>query len=65
MTDQPEVETPIRKRLRENAVAVWELRIGRFCAFYEVDQSEVRATVVAIGHKEHNVLKIRGKVVQL
>lgn len=65
LTDQPDVETANRKRLRENPVAAWELRIGRFRAFYEVDQDEVRATVVAIGHKEHNVLKIRGKVVQL
>lgn len=65
LTDQPDVETANRKRLRENPVATWELRIGRFRAFYEVDPTANRVTVVAVGHKEHNVLKIRGKVVQL
>jgi mRNA-degrading endonuclease RelE of RelBE toxin-antitoxin system len=65
LTDQSDVETANRKRLRENPVATWELRIGRFRAFDEIDQSEVRVTVVAVGHKEHNVLKIRGKVVLL
>ena len=65
LMDQPDVETANRKRLRENPVATWELRIGRFRAFYEIDENNVRVTVVAIGHKEHNVLKIRGKVVQL
>ena len=65
LTHEPLVETRNRKPLRENPIAPWELRIGKYRAFYEVDESRSLVIVVAIGHKEHNVLWIRGKEVQL
>ena len=37
---QPEQETRNRKRLRPNELAEWELRIGTFRVFYDVDQAE-------------------------
>jgi mRNA interferase RelE/StbE len=46
------------------ALAPWELRLGKYRVFYEVvEGSKVR--VVAIGHKEHNDLFIRGGRVEL
>ena len=59
-----QVATKRRKRLRENPLAPWELRIGEFRAFYEISGSgPVR--VLAIGDKRHNALYIRGKRVDL
>ena len=56
----PDVETRRRKRLREDPLAPWELRIGDFRAFYEVSGSQ-QVRVLAIGHKVHNDLFIRGE----
>ena len=58
---QPLVETKNRKRLRENPISPWELRVGKYRIFYEVDADNKRVTIVAIGHKEHNALLIRRK----
>ena len=58
------VETKRRKRLAEHPVAPWELRVGNYRVFYELE-GEARAKVVAVGHKEHNDLFIRGKAVDL
>lgn len=63
--DQPLVETKNRKKLRENPVAPWELRAGRHRVFYEVDESSQRVTIIAVGHKEHHLLLIRGREVKL
>src|SRR3974377_2403185 len=60
---EPLKETRNRKRLRDNLLAPWELRIGRFRVFYQVKEQIV--TVVAVGAKEHNQLFIRGKEVEL
>ena len=59
-----EIATKRKKPLRPNPIAPWELRIDRFRVFYAL---EGRATVkvVAVGHKEHNELFIRGRKVQL
>ena len=62
---QPLVETKNRKRLRENPISPWELRVGKYRIFYEVDVRNKRVTIVAIGHKEHNVLLIRRKEAQI
>jgi mRNA-degrading endonuclease RelE of RelBE toxin-antitoxin system len=62
---QPLVPTRNRKLLRVNPVASWELRIGEFRVFYEVDEGALTVTVVAVGHKEHNVLLVRGQEVRL
>ncbi len=55
-----DIETRHRKRLRDNPLAPWELRIGNFRVFYEIAGPEwVR--VLAIGHKVHSQLFIRGE----
>jgi mRNA interferase RelE/StbE len=53
-----------RKKLRPNPLAPWELRVGIYRVFYEIDEESV-VKVVAIGHKEHNSLLIRGRIVEL
>ena len=63
LSSEPLKETRNRKRLRDNPLAPWELRIGRFRVFYKVKEQIV--TVVAVGAKEHNQLFIRGKEVEL
>lgn len=65
LVHQPQVETKNRKLLRDNPIASWELRVDRYRVFYEVDAAARTVSVVSIGHKEHNVLLIRGKEVQL
>lgn len=65
LVDQPDAETHSRKILRDNPIARLELKVGKFRVFYEIDPDEKLVTVVSIGHKQHNVLYIRGKVVQL
>jgi mRNA-degrading endonuclease RelE of RelBE toxin-antitoxin system len=65
LSHQPLVATKNRKRLRPNPLASWELRIGRFRVFYEVDEAALRVTILAVGNKEHNQLCIRGNEVKL
>jgi mRNA-degrading endonuclease RelE of RelBE toxin-antitoxin system len=65
LSDEPRIETKNRKKLRDNPVAAWELRIGKFRIFYEVRDAGQTVIIVSVGHKDHNVLVIRGKEVQL
>ena len=66
LSDQPKVETKNRKQLRENPIASWELRIGKYRVFYDVPETvSLLVVIVPVGHKDHNSLVIRGKEVQL
>ena len=65
----PTEETRNRKPLDQPAPfeASWELRCGpdnRFRVFYEVED-DTHVKIVAVGHKKHNELFIRGEQVQL
>ena len=51
--------------LRDNPIAQWELKVGKFRIFYELDIEEKLVIIVSIGHKYHTVLFIRGKAVRL
>ncbi|MBM3335040.1 type II toxin-antitoxin system RelE/ParE family toxin, partial [Candidatus Sumerlaeota bacterium] len=53
------------KIMRQNPLAPWELRAGQYRVFYEVDEVSQKVVIVAVGHKEHNVLRIRGEEVKL
>jgi mRNA-degrading endonuclease RelE of RelBE toxin-antitoxin system len=59
------VETKNRKSLRDNPIAPWELRVGKYRVFYEVNEPRQMVSIVSVGHKEHNVLLIGGKEVQI
>jgi mRNA-degrading endonuclease RelE of RelBE toxin-antitoxin system len=65
LPNQPDVETGSRRLLRDNPIARWELKISKYRAFYEIDAQDKIVSIVSVGHKEHNVLYIRGKVVKL
>lgn len=52
-------ESRNRKPLRENPLAPWELRLGKYRVFYRVEEQDV--VVGAIGVKEHNKLFIHGE----
>jgi mRNA-degrading endonuclease RelE of RelBE toxin-antitoxin system len=59
-----DVPTRRRKQLRSNPLAPWELRIGNFRLFYEITSEKV-VRVLAVGHKVHNELYIRGRRVEI
>jgi mRNA-degrading endonuclease RelE of RelBE toxin-antitoxin system len=65
LTNQPTVATRNRKQLRDNPIAQWELRVDKFRVFYEVHEESEMVTIVAVGHKEHASLFIRGVRVKL
>lgn len=65
LQSEPLTETKNRKKLRENPIASWELRTGKYRVFYEMDKTARRVTVIAVGHKEHNLLFLGGKEVKL
>ena len=58
---EPTVETRNRKRLRPNEVAEWEVRVGRFHVFYDVDEGAGIVSIEAIGFKIGSQLFIRGE----
>jgi len=64
LAHEPLVETRNRKRIRDNPMAPWELRIRDKRVFYEVDEPGV-VTVLAIGTKRGNRLYIEGEEIQL
>ena len=59
LSHQPDVETRNRKRLRENELAEWELRLDPFRVFYTVDHTVQLVNIVAVGRKIGNRLFIR------
>ena len=58
---EPLTPTRHRKPLRPNELSAWELRLGPYRVFYDVDPERRIARIKAIGWKEHNRLFIRGK----
>jgi len=59
-----ELQTRRKKPLRPNPIAPWELRLDRFRIFYSIEHRST-VKIVAVGHKEHNDLLIRGRKVAL
>ena len=53
-----------RKQLAENLIAPWELRVGKYRVFYQLENGAI-VKIVAVGYKEHNDLFIRGERVEL
>jgi mRNA-degrading endonuclease RelE of RelBE toxin-antitoxin system len=65
LSDQPLIETKNRKPLRDNPLASWELRVGKYRVFYKVHDTVQMVSIVSVGHKEHNLLLIRDQKVQI
>ena len=64
LQEDAEIRTRKKKPLRPNPIAPWELRLDRYRIFYSIEP-ENTVKVVAVGHKEHNDLLIRGRKVPL
>ena len=59
---EPSLETRNRKPMQPNSLATWELRVGLFRVFYDIEDNSVKIVyIIAIGYKEHNQLFIGGK----
>jgi mRNA-degrading endonuclease RelE of RelBE toxin-antitoxin system len=67
LTHEPTTETRTRKKLSGNELSDWEMRVGDFRVFYDVliDDERGIVKIKAVGHKEHNVLRIGDKEVPL
>jgi mRNA-degrading endonuclease RelE of RelBE toxin-antitoxin system len=65
LAHQPDQPTRPRKRLEENPIAPWELRVGDFRVFYDVDQGAENVIIVAIGQKVHDRVKIGDEEIEL
>lgn len=65
LTDEPTRPTRNRKRLEDNPLAPWELRVGNLRVFYDVNAEEASVVIVAVGHKVHNKLFIGGEEIEL
>ena len=61
----PNVETRNRKKLRPNQLAEWELRLGNFRIFYDVDHDNSLIKIQTVGYKEGSRLIIQGKEYKL
>ena len=58
---EPIVETRNRFQMRQNDVAEWELRIGKYRVFYNVEDVIQIVSIEVIGLKVGNQLFVRGK----
>ncbi len=58
---EPKIVTRNRKEMSPNDVAGWELRIGKFRVFYNVDEETRTVSIVAVGFKVGSILFIRGE----
>jgi mRNA-degrading endonuclease RelE of RelBE toxin-antitoxin system len=67
LAQDPTTETRNRKRLGENELSDWELRVQDFRVFYDVlIENELSVVKIkAVGHKEHGILRIGEKEVRL
>jgi mRNA-degrading endonuclease RelE of RelBE toxin-antitoxin system len=62
---QPTEETRNRKRLRPNQLAEWELRVGDFRVFYDVDAENAVVKIEAVAHKQGSKLFVHGEEYEL
>ena len=65
LIDEPTAETRNRKKLRPNQLAEWELRLGNFRIFYDVNQDNELIIIQTIGYKVGSRLIIQGKEYRL
>lgn len=65
LVNEPLQETRNRKPLRPDSRFGWELRIGKYRVFYDVDEQASVVSIVSVGYEERNQLYIRGQEVNL
>lgn len=62
---EPMVETRNKKLLRDNIFFRWELCIGKYRVFYNVNKNDRIVDITAVGYKVRNKLFIRRKEVEI
>jgi hypothetical protein len=63
---EPGVETRNRKPMRPNPVAPWELRVGDLRVYYDIAEEPIQlVTILAVGIKRRNHVRIGGKEIDL
>jgi len=62
---QPTEQSRNRKRLRPNQLAEWEVRIGNFRLFYDVDADNEVVKIEAVGYKQGSKLFVHGEEYEL
>lgn len=66
LASQPAVETRNRKPMRPNPVAPWELRISDIRVYYDIqEEPEPKVTILAVGIKDRNRVRIGGEEIEL
>lgn len=66
LCNEATVETRNRKRLRDNPLAAWELRVGALRVYYKVVvDPEPVVYILAIGIKDRDRVRIGGEEVSL
>ena len=65
LTEEPGRKSRNRKLLRPNPLAEWELRVGIYRVFYDIDEADGLVKVKAVGHKEGSKLLVHGKEFKL
>jgi mRNA-degrading endonuclease RelE of RelBE toxin-antitoxin system len=65
LTHQPDLPTQHRKKLQDNPLAPWELRVGDYRVFYDLSPEGDTVIIVAVGRKDHNRLWIGGEEFEL
>jgi mRNA-degrading endonuclease RelE of RelBE toxin-antitoxin system len=65
LSHQADQETRNRKRLRPNRLAEWELRVGEFRVFYDVDPEKAAVKIEAVGSKQGSKLFVHGEEYEL
>ena len=65
LTYQANQERRNRKPLRPDSRFEWELRIGSYRVFYNVNEIPAIVSIVAVGYKKHNKLYIKDQEVQI
>ena len=61
LTYEPDRETRNRKRLQTNSLSEWELRIGSYRVFYDIERTGRQVLIVAVGQKQGEKVIIRGR----
>jgi mRNA-degrading endonuclease RelE of RelBE toxin-antitoxin system len=62
---QPSQGARNRKRLRPNPLAEWELRVGGFRVFYDIESEQKRVKIKAVGYKKGSKLYVHGEEYRL
>ena len=65
LTHEPIREVRNRKPMEPNAIARWEVRVGKYRIFYDVEVTDRVVLIKAVGWKAHNTLYSRGREYQL